>query len=168
MDALRKEAEDLAEQRRKAREEAKEWSKNVQMESDDERERKAKKAANRKVKSEVASADEGANGEGAPKKKRVRKVKKEKGATSGKEGSDAEDGALFSGGEEAEKPVKKVRDACLFALPVGTCIDGWYLYYSAQRSVLLGMTKTKSLIMRLHGRNSSTSPSSVLHWCTNH
>lgn len=138
------------------------------MESDDERERKAKKAANRKVKSEVVSADEGANGEGAPKKKRVRKVKKEKGATSGKEGSDAEDGALFSGGEEAEKPVKKVRDARLFALPVKTWVERPCFYYSAQRNVLLGMTKTKNLIVHPHGRNSSTSPSSFLHRCTNH
>lgn len=140
----------------------------MQMESDDERERKAKKAANRKVKSEVVSADEGANGEGAPKKKRVRKVKKEKGATSGKEGSDAEDGALFSGGEEAEKPVKKVRDVRLFAPPVGTCIDRLCFYYSARRSVLLGMTKTKSLIVRPHGRNSSTSLSSFPHRRTDH
>lgn len=124
MDVLRKEAEALAEQRRIAREEAKEWSKNVQMESDDERERKAKKAANRKVKSEAVSGDEGVNGEGVQKKKRVRKVKKEKGATSGKEGSDAEDGALFSGGEEAEKTVKKVRDVRLYISLGAACVDG--------------------------------------------
>lgn len=102
----------MAEQRRIAREEAKELIQRVQMESDDERERKAKKAANKRerTKLDVVSGDEGANGEtGAPKKKRVRKVKKEKDATSGKEGSDAEDGALFSGGEETERPVKKVR-----------------------------------------------------------
>lgn len=111
MAAIQEEAEKLAEARRLAREETRELLQRVQLESDDERERKAKKAANKKVKSEVVSGDEAPNGEGPPRKKKrvVRKGKKEKGATSGKEGSDAEDGALFSGGEELEKPVKKVR-----------------------------------------------------------
>lgn len=112
---LRTEAEALAAERARARQEAQQWSADlVKNESDEEREqRKARKAANRKVKSEAPSGDEGlstpANGGagGEPKKKR-RKLKKG-GATSAAasaQASDAEDGALFSEGEE-EKPTKK-------------------------------------------------------------
>ena len=93
-------------------------------ESDEEREqRKARKAASRKVKSEAPSGDEGGlstpgagggggggGGGGEPKKKR-RKLKKGSGAPSAEASaqvSDAEDGgALFSGAED-EKPTKKV------------------------------------------------------------
>ena len=87
-------------------------------ESDEEREqRKARKAANRKVKSEATSGDEGIStplggggNDGEPKKKR-RKLKKSGGvasAVASAQPSDAEDGgALFSEGEE-EKPLKKV------------------------------------------------------------
>jgi hypothetical protein len=99
----------------------------VKNESDDEREqRKARKAANRKVKSEAPSGDEGTStplgvgvggggggggidGGGEPKKKR-RKLKKSGAASAAASAqpSDAEDGgALFSEGEE-EKPLKKV------------------------------------------------------------
>lgn len=70
------------------------------MESDDERERKAAKKANKKVKSEATSGDEGVE----PKRKRVRKGRKNNGAT---EGSDADEDALFTG-DEADKPTKKV------------------------------------------------------------
>jgi hypothetical protein len=94
----------------------------VKNESDEEREqRKARKAASRKVKSEAPSGDEGGlstpgagggggGGGGEPKKKR-RKLKKGSGAPSAEASaqvSDAEDGgALFSGAED-EKPTKKV------------------------------------------------------------
>jgi RNA polymerase-associated protein CTR9 len=117
------EAEVLAEARARARQEAQQWSADlVKNESDEEREqRKARKAANRKVKSEAPSGDEGlstpANG-GEPKKKR-RKLKKggAASAAASAQASDAEDGALFSEGEE-EKPTKKV---CSFFLSyVGT------------------------------------------------
>ncbi len=112
------EAEALGAERARARQEAQQWSADlVKNESDEEREqRKARKAANRKVKSEAPSGDEGlstpANG-GEPKKKR-RKLKKGGGAASAAasaQASDAEDGALFSEGEE-EKPTKKVCGFC--------------------------------------------------------
>ena len=113
------EAEALAAARALARQEAQQWSADlVKNESDEEREqRKARKAANRKVKSEAPSGDEGlstpANGGagGEPKKKR-RKLKKggAASAVASAQVSDAEDGALFSEGEE-EKPTKKV---CIF------------------------------------------------------
>lgn len=95
-------------------------------ESDEEREqRKARKAANRKVKSEATSGDEGIStplggggNDGEPKKKR-RKLKKTGGVASAgpsTQPSDAEDGgALFSEGEE-EKPLKKVPFSFLFSL----------------------------------------------------
>jgi hypothetical protein len=99
----------------------------VKNESDEEREqRKARKAANRKVKSEATSGDEGIStplgggggNDGEPKKKR-RKLKKTGGVASAgasTQPSDAEDGgALFSEGEE-EKPLKKVPLSFLFSL----------------------------------------------------
>ena len=121
----------LAVERARARQEAQQWSADlVKNESDEEREqRKARKAANRKVKSEAPSGDEGISTPGAggndgagnePKKKR-RKLKKSGGATSAAasaQPSDAEDGgALFSEGEE-EKPLKKVR---FFPLRFSVC-----------------------------------------------
>ena len=115
------EAEALAAARALARQEAQQWSADlVKNESDEGREqRKARKAANRKVKSEAPSGDEGlstpANGGagGEPKKKR-RKLKKggAASAVASAQVSDAEDGALFSEGEE-EKPTKKV---CIFCI----------------------------------------------------
>lgn len=92
-------AEELARQRRIAISQAQEWTREVKMESDDERERKAAKKANKKVKSEATSGDEGVE----PKRKRVRKGRKNNGAT---EGSDADEDALFTG-DEADKPTKK-------------------------------------------------------------
>ena len=92
MEELRTEAEKLAEERRIARERAMEWTREVQMESDEERERKSKKA--KKPKGEIVSGDEG-----EPKKKRRGKLKK---ATS--EQGDEE----HSEEEETEKPAKKV------------------------------------------------------------
>jgi hypothetical protein len=105
--------------RARARQEAQQWSADlVKNESDEEREqRKARKAANRKVKSEAPSGDEGLStpvtgGGGAEPKKKRRKLKKggsgAASAAASTQVSDAEDGGLFSEGEE-EKPVKKVR-----------------------------------------------------------
>jgi len=137
---LRLEAEALAAERARARQEAQQWSADlVKNESDDEREqRKARKAANRKVKSEAPSGDEGistplggggTDGGGEPKKKR-RKLKKSgaagaASAVASAQPSDAEDGALFSEGEE-EKPLKKVPFfplVCLGALLMVTPVN---------------------------------------------
>jgi RNA polymerase-associated protein CTR9 len=71
-----------------------EWSKEVKLESDEERERKSKKAI-RKVKTEGGSGDEVAE----PKKKRRGKLQSKK---------EEEDQALFSDEDEGEKPAKKV------------------------------------------------------------
>ncbi|EGO00400.1 hypothetical protein SERLA73DRAFT_122419 [Serpula lacrymans var. lacrymans S7.3] len=71
VEELRQQAEKLAEERRIARETALEWSREVQVESDEERERKSKKAA-RRPKIENGSGDEGLE----PKKKRRGKLKK--------------------------------------------------------------------------------------------
>ena len=103
-------------------------------ESDEEREhRKARKAANRKVKSEATSGDEGIStpqggagggNDGEPKKKR-RKLKKSGGvasAAASTQPSDAEDGGLFSEGEE-EKPLKKVR--------LSFSVSSWRFAYGA-------------------------------------
>ncbi|KAI0275622.1 hypothetical protein BGY98DRAFT_991571 [Russula aff. rugulosa BPL654] len=88
---LKVEAEALAVERARARQEAQQWSADlVKNESDEEREqRKARKAANRKVKSEATSGDEGIStplgggggNDGEPKKKR-RKLKKTGGVAS--------------------------------------------------------------------------------------
>ena len=114
-------------ERARARQEAQQWSADlVKNESDEEREqRKPRKAANRKVKSEAPSGDEGLSTplggggtDGEPKKKR-RKLKKSGGvasAAASTQPSDAEDGGgLFSEGEE-EKPIKKVTFSFLVSL----------------------------------------------------
>ncbi|KAH9991808.1 RNA polymerase II-associated protein [Russula vinacea] len=121
---LRVEAEALAAERARARQEAQQWSADlVKNESDEEREqRKARKAANRKVKSEATSGDEGLSTplgggggggtDGEPKKKR-RKLKKSGAASAAAstQPSDAEEGgALFSEGEE-ENLSKRCRGA---------------------------------------------------------
>ncbi|KAA1471852.1 RNA polymerase II-associated protein [Dentipellis sp. KUC8613] len=99
---LRAQAERLAEERRKAKEDVKAWMLEAKAESDDERERKARKAANKKVKSEAVSGDE-AMPSAEPKKRRSRKVKKESGA----EKTEDDEGALFTDEEEGDKPAKK-------------------------------------------------------------
>ncbi|KAG6831581.1 hypothetical protein H0H87_004800 [Tephrocybe sp. NHM501043] len=96
MEALRKEAEKLAEERKLAREQAMQWTQEVKADSDEERERKPKKP--RKAKQEVGSGDEV-----EPKKKRRGKLKK---PTSD---GDGEDQAMFSEDEEVERPAKKRR-----------------------------------------------------------
>ncbi|KAF4620607.1 hypothetical protein D9613_000259 [Agrocybe pediades] len=94
---LRLEAEKLAEERRLAREQALEWTREVRMESDEEKERKVKKP--KKAKVEVVSGDEA---EPKPQKKRRGKLKKEKVLSDGEE-----DEPMFSEEEEMEKPAKK-------------------------------------------------------------
>lgn len=96
MEELRKEAEKLAEERKIAREQAMEWTREIRMESDEERERKPKKA--RKTK------NDGSGDEAEPKKKRRGKLKK----TTSEQG-DPEDQAVFSDEEDIEKRAKKVR-----------------------------------------------------------
>jgi len=95
MEELRQEAEKLAEERRIAREQVMEWTKDTGMDSDDERERKPKKLRKQKR--------DGSGDEAEPKRKRRGKLKK-----SGEQ-EDAEDQAVFSDEEENEKPTKKVR-----------------------------------------------------------
>ncbi|KAM5530528.1 hypothetical protein V8D89_015805 [Ganoderma adspersum] len=100
---LRKQAEKLAEERRIAREQAQEWTREVKrMESDEEREKAAKKAKRGK-RSEHVSGDEGVEGE--PKQKK-RRGKLKKSSDSGAE-NDGE--ALFSGDEEEQKPRKRTK-----------------------------------------------------------
>ncbi|TFK44271.1 RNA polymerase II-associated protein [Crucibulum laeve] len=90
----RLEAEKITEDRRIAREQAVEWTREVRMESDEEKERKPKKT--RKPKAEGVSGDEA-----EPKKKRRGKLKK----TASEQGD--EDQAVFSEDEDMEKPAKK-------------------------------------------------------------
>jgi len=90
------EAEKVAEERRLAREQALEWTRDVHMDSDDEPEKKPKRA--KKMKAEITSGDEG-----EPKKKRKGKLKK-----SAVEQGDEEQ-VMFTEEDEAEKPAKKVR-----------------------------------------------------------
>ena len=118
-------------------------------ESDEEREqRKARKAANRKVKSEATSGDEGIStplggggNDGEPKKRR--KLKKSGGVTSAAastQPSDAEEGgALFSEGEE-EKPLKKVRFSFLVSL--GALLMARLLTSAEQRENVLNEKRT--------------------------
>ncbi|OSX65808.1 hypothetical protein POSPLADRAFT_1064500 [Postia placenta MAD-698-R-SB12] len=94
LEELRREAAQLAEERRKAREQAMEWTRDIKMESDEERERKATKKASRRPKAEIGSGDEG----GEPRKKR-RKARRS--------GAGEGDDALFSGEEDGDKPAKK-------------------------------------------------------------
>ncbi len=101
---LRKEAEELAEKRKLAREQAYEWTKSSRLDvgdSDDEKEqRKARKAARPRPKPDLT----GSGDEQEQKRKKRGKLRKN-------ENVPEEDGALFSGEEDADgKPAaKKVR-----------------------------------------------------------
>jgi len=97
---LAKQAEILAEERRKAREEAQAWSLAALNDSDDEKERKPRKAAAKKAKADTASGDDGPPPE--PKKKRKGKPKKE-----GEGEAEGEEEAVFSGDDLEDRPVKK-------------------------------------------------------------
>jgi hypothetical protein len=129
----------------------------VKNESDEEREqRKARRAAGRKVKSEATSGDEGLStpgavgggGGGEPKKKR-RKLKKGGGVASAgasTQASDAEDGgALFSEGEE-EKPIKKVCRLYFFYFVLGLMV--WVTISVGRRGNGLRAKRTRK--RRLH------------------
>ncbi|KAH9484994.1 Tetratricopeptide repeat protein 1 [Psilocybe cubensis] len=96
---LRIEAEKLAEERRLAREQALEWTREVRMESDEERERKVTKK--KKPKAEIISGDEAEPK--APKKRRG-KLKK---ASSDHDHEGDVDQTMFSEDEDIEKPAKK-------------------------------------------------------------
>jgi RNA polymerase-associated protein CTR9 len=102
MEELRIQAEKLAEERRIAREQALEWTREVQMESDEERERKSKRSS-KKVKVEVESGDEGIATPSEPKKRRKGKLKR-----SGDQGGEENNEQLFSDEEVESKPAKKV------------------------------------------------------------
>ncbi|KAJ6625349.1 RNA polymerase II-associated protein [Mycena sp. CBHHK59/15] len=95
MEELRKEAEQLAEQRRLAREQALEWTREVRMESDEEKERKPKKARKQKA--------DGSGDEAEPKKKRRGKLKR-----AGDQEDGEEQAAVFSDEDDVEKPRKRV------------------------------------------------------------
>lgn len=103
MEELRIQAEKLAEERRIAREQALEWTREVQMESDEERERKSKRSG-KKVKVEVESGDEGIATPSESKKRRKGKLKR-----SGDQGAEDNNEQLFSDDEMESKPAKKVR-----------------------------------------------------------
>lgn len=98
MEQQRIEAEKLAEERRLAREQAMEWTREARIESDEEKERRPKKA--KKPKADVVSGDEG-----EPKKKRRGKLKKAEPASE----QEDDEQAMFSEEEGVEKPAKKVR-----------------------------------------------------------
>ena len=88
-------------ERRKARETALEWSKDIKVDSDEEKEKKPKKQ--RRVKTEVGSGNEGESE--PPKKKRRGKLKR----IGGDSGSEKEGPLSDEGGGEADsKPAKKV------------------------------------------------------------
>ena len=99
------EAEKLEEERRLAREQALEWTREVRMDSDDEQEREKRPKRPKKAKADVASGDEA-----EPKKKKRGKIKK-----SGVEQGE-EDQAMFSEEDDAGKPTKKVSDPRRFLL----------------------------------------------------
>jgi hypothetical protein len=159
----------LAAERAKARQEAQQWSADlVKNESDEEREqRKARKAANRKVKSEAPSGDEGIStpgndGAGSEPKKKRRKLKKSGGAASAAasaQPSDAEDGALFSEGEE-EKPLKKVPFFAFVSLCVLLMVRP--LFSVGRRGNVFHVKRTKSLPLPLVKSNSKSLSTSRL------
>lgn len=123
MEELRRDAEKLAEERRLAREQAMEWTREVKMESDEERERKSKKTRKPKA--------DGSGDEAEPKKKRRGKLKK-----AASDQGDAEDQAVFSDDEDMEKPAKKV---CLPDVPTDSVLT---LCSASRRS---GLSETTTM-----------------------
>ncbi|KAF8212535.1 RNA polymerase II-associated protein [Mycena galopus ATCC 62051] len=103
MEELRRDAEKLAEERRVAREQALEWTREVRMDSDDEKERKPKKA--RKQKADGPGSGDEAEPQ-APKKKRRSKLKRAGGGD--QEDGGEEPAAVFSDEDEVERPKKRV------------------------------------------------------------
>ena len=105
------EAEKLAEERRLAREQAFEWTRDVHMDSDDEPEREKKPKRTKKAKADVTSGDEG-----EPKKKRKGKLKK-----SAVEQGDEEQ-VMFTEEDDGEKPAKKVRTHDIYIPSINGCV----------------------------------------------
>lgn len=101
MEALRKEAEKLAQERRLAREQALEWTREARMNESEEEKEKSPKKAKKSTGDGTGSGDEG----DAPKKKRRGKIRKANGEPT-EEGE--EPAAVFSDEDEAERPTKKV------------------------------------------------------------
>ncbi|EAU91100.2 pol II transcription elongation factor [Coprinopsis cinerea okayama7 len=99
MEALRIEAEKLAEERRIAREQAMEWTREVKGDSDEEKEKRPKKA--KKPRSDHVSGDEG-----EPKKRRRGKLRKEKASS-----EQPEEENMFSEEDEPQEKPKKPRAA---------------------------------------------------------
>lgn len=149
----RVQAEKLAEERRLARAKALEWTQEVKNESDEEKERKAKKATNRKPKTETnGSGDEG-----------VEPVKKKRRGKLRKNVDTEDDGALFSGDEDGEKdrdkPSRKVSVAVswlsLLLLQSGFGGTGMLIMSmlrSGRRNELCEM-KTKKVKLLRRGKN---------------
>lgn len=108
MEELRRDAEKLAEERRIAREQAQEWTREVRMDSDDEKEKKVRRP--RKPKGEAAAGGSGDEAAGAEPKRRRRKLRKGHAgdAADGEAPADAEDAAMLSEEEDVERPTKKV------------------------------------------------------------
>lgn len=136
MEQLRNEAEKLAEERRKAREQAMEWSREAKVESEEERERRPKKA--KKEKAEKATkVEQGSADEAEPKKKRRGKLKK----VASEQGE--EEIPVFTDEEDVEKPAKKVCGSVLFLnLP---CL---YHFSGLLRRESSGMRMKKTLAAR--------------------
>jgi RNA polymerase-associated protein CTR9 len=104
LEELRRDAEKLAEERRVAREQALEWTREVRMDSDDEKERKPKKPRKQKA------DGPGSGDEAEPKKKRRGKLKRGGGE---QEDGGEEPAAVFSDDEEVERPKKVCRSCSL-------------------------------------------------------
>ncbi|EMD33781.1 hypothetical protein CERSUDRAFT_117863 [Gelatoporia subvermispora B] len=90
---LRVQAEKLAEERRRAREEALAWTRDMRVESDEERERRTRKASSRKSRGGAEGSADEQDGEREPRRKRRGKLKR------GEE-REGEEEALFSNDEE--------------------------------------------------------------------
>ena len=105
LEKLRQQAEELAEQRKKAREEALKWTLESK-DSDDEKEQQKKSKKPRGRPRPEVGIGGGSDIEAEPRKKRRGKLRRDG------EGAD-DDGALFSGDEDGEsKPARKVCSLC--------------------------------------------------------
>lgn len=127
------------------------WTREVRAESDEERERKPKKASRKKAEAN-GSGDEGAaNGEPAKKKRKGGKLRR----NGDVEGGDDDNENVFSGGEDESKPAAK---------KVGVVfVEDWELCvltnvcYSVRKRELYEMTRMKRLLRpRQVGRNNCT------------
>ncbi|KAI5118232.1 hypothetical protein M0805_008868 [Coniferiporia weirii] len=108
-DELAHQARILAEERRRAREEALQWSTALGADSDEEKEKRPRKGAKKQQRTEAVSGDEAPTPSGEAKKKRKGKLKKEKDATGGEGEGSGEEVALFSGEEAEDRPKKRTQ-----------------------------------------------------------